>query len=248
VLFSDEWGGGTQPRCRDTDRRTWGADALFRLADNKMTLAGYYKLPAPQTATENCVAHNGTLIPVPGRDIMVQAWYQGGLSVFDFSDPSRPQEIAFFDRGPMSATQLALSGFWSAYWYNGHIYGSEIGRGLDVFTLKASEFLTQNEIDAANLIHTDLTNPQLQTRIVWPAHFSVAKAYLDQLVRNHALSPARTSAIARSIAAAERARGAGRRAAVTALAAQLDRDAARSAEPDRVRLLAGTLRGIAGGR
>ncbi|HKP77024.1 MAG TPA: hypothetical protein VJT67_15945, partial [Longimicrobiaceae bacterium] len=189
VLFSDEWGGGTQPRCRATDRRTWGADAIFTRGDGQMKLAGYFKMPAPQTEQENCVAHNGSLIPVPGRDIMVQAWYQGGVSVFDFTNPGRAVEIAFFDRGPMSPTQNLLSGFWSAYWYNGLIYGSEIGRGLDIFRLKPSEHLSQNEIDAAALVRMDVFNPQTQTKLTWPATFVVARAYLDQLVRDNGVQP-----------------------------------------------------------
>jgi hypothetical protein len=137
VIFTDEWGGGGQPRCRVTDRPEWGANAIFRIGDDrKMTLASYYKLPAAQTDQENCVAHNGSLIPVPGRDIKVQAWYQGGISVFDFTDPANPFEIAYFDRGPMDAERLVSGGYWSAYWYNGHIYGSEMARGLDVFRLR----------------------------------------------------------------------------------------------------------------
>ena len=149
VIFTDEWGGGAAARCRASDRVEWGANAIFTLDQGRLQHRSYYKIPAPQTGTENCVAHNGSLIPVPGRDIMVQAWYQGGVSVFDFTDPDRPFEIAFFDRGPMSADDLVLGGYWSAYWYNGAIYGSEIGRGLDVFRLTPSEHLTQNEIDAA---------------------------------------------------------------------------------------------------
>ena len=123
MIFTDEWGGGTRPRCRATDPPTWGADAIFDIVDRKLRFGGYYKMPAPQTEQENCVAHNGSLIPVPGRDIMVQAWYQGGVSVFDFTDSAKPVEIAFFDRGPIDAKQLITGGYWSAYWYNGHIYG-----------------------------------------------------------------------------------------------------------------------------
>ena len=248
VLYSDEWGGGTQPRCRPTDRRQWGADAIFTRASGKMQFAGYYKLPAPQTDQENCVAHNGTLVPVPGRDIMVQAWYQGGVSVFDFTDPSRPQEIAFFDRGPMNATQSLLSGYWSAYWYNGLIYGSEIGRGLDIFRLKPSEFLSQNEIDAANLVRVDVLNPQMQTRNVWPAAFVVARAYVDQLVRYHGVAPSVSTRISGALRRAEAARGAARRAQLNALAAQLDRDAARAADATRVHALAGVVRDLAHAR
>ena len=141
VIFTDEWGGGTRPRCRATDPPTWGADAIFDIVDRKLRFGGYYKLPAPQTDQENCVAHNGSLIPVPGRDIMVQAWYQGGVSVFDFTDSTKPVEIAFFDRGPLDAKKLITGGYWSTYWYNGHIYGTEIARGLDVFKLTPSEYL-----------------------------------------------------------------------------------------------------------
>jgi len=244
VLYSDEWGGGTQPRCRATDPHLWGGDAVFSLAsDHKMQLAGYYKLPAPQTAEENCVAHNGSLIPVPGRDLMVQAWYQGGVSVFDFTDPARVKEIAFFDRGPV-ADHLLLGGFWSAYWYNGLIYGSEIARGIDVFRLTPSADLTQNEIDAANLVRMDRMNAQMQTKITWPAAFPVARAYVDQLARGNALQPARITAIRGALRRAETARGAARRAALTTLAASLDRDADRSADAAKVRMLATTLRAI----
>jgi hypothetical protein len=245
IVFTDEWGGGVQPRCRATDRPQWGANAIFNVAaDRRLQLAGYYKLPAAQTETENCVAHNGSLIPVPGRDIMVQAWYQGGISVFDFTDPAKPVELAFFDRGPMSAEDLVLSGFWSAYWYNGHIYGSEIGRGLDVFQLKPSDMLSQNEIDAARSVRMEGLNPQLQTRIVWPASFVVARAYLDQLNRGSGLPRTRSDAVARELARAERLQGGERRTALTALATQLDRDASSSSDAARVRMLASTVREI----
>ena len=125
VIFSDEWGGGAQPRCRTTDKHEWGADAIYAIADGKMTFQSYYKMSAPQTPEENCVAHNGSLVPIPGRDIMVQAWYQGGISVFEWTDAAQPKEIAYFDRGPMDATKLIAAGYWSAYWYNGYIIGSE---------------------------------------------------------------------------------------------------------------------------
>ena len=185
VLFTDEWGGGGAPRCMGTDLPTWGANAMFKLKDGELTLAGYYKLPAPQTEFENCVAHNGSLIPVPGRDIKAQAWYQGGLSIFDFTDPSDAYEIAFFDRGPIrtDGEGRLTGGYWSTYWYNGNIYGSEIVRGFDVFELEPSEHLSQNEIDAAKLVMTDELNPQNQMKYSFPNHPSVAKAYVDQLVR-----------------------------------------------------------------
>ena len=246
VLFTDEWGGGTSPRCQATDRKEWGADAVFTLGPNrKLTPAGYYKLPAAQSATENCVAHNGSLIPVPGRNLMVQGWYQGGVSVFDFTDPRSPREIAFFDRGPLTTDKLTIGGYWSAYWYNGHIYGSDIARGFDVFDLKPSEFLSQNEIDAAKLVRMDRFNPQLQTRITWPAAFVVARAYVDQLARGSALPAARTSAISAALDRAERATGAARRTALTTLAASIDRDAARSSDAERVRALATSVRALA---
>jgi len=195
VIFPDEWGGGTRPRCRQTDPPTWGADAVFDIVDRKLKFAGYYKMPALQTETENCVAHNGSLVPVPGRDIMVQAWYQGGISMFDFTDSGKPVEIAFFDRGPLDAKQLFLGGYWAAYWFNGQIYASEIARGLDVFKVKPSEFLSQNEITAATLAHTDTFNPQEQMRVTWPATAVVGRAYLDQLARTHALAAPRADAV-----------------------------------------------------
>jgi len=187
VVFTDEWGGGLGARCRPNDPNKWGADALFQLKDDKLSFASYYKLPAAQGDTENCVAHNGSLIPVPGRDIEVQAWYQGGISVVDFTDVAHPFEIAYFDRGPIDPNMLVLGGDWSAYWYNGYIYGSEIARGLDVFELTASKYLTQNEIDAAKTVHVAELNVQNQQKIEWPAKLVVAKAYVDQLERSQSL-------------------------------------------------------------
>ena len=248
VLFTDEWGGGSAPRCQATDRAEWGANAIFTLDKRSLTPAGYYKLPAPQGATENCVAHNGSLVPVPGRDIMVQAWYQGGISVFDFTDPAKPVEIAFFDRGPLSDSTLVLGGYWSAYWYNGQIYGSEIVRGLDVFRLTPSEHLTQNEIDAAKLVRVAEFNAQLQTRTTWPASFVVARAYLDQLARGDGLASERRTAVGRDLDRAERLAGAQRRTALTRLATALDRDARTAADGDRVRALATAVRALATAR
>jgi hypothetical protein len=203
VVFTDEWGGGSQPRCRQTDPMHWGADAIFTLSNKKLTLASYYKMPAPQTDNENCVAHNGSLIPIPGRDIEVQAWYQGGLSVMDFTDASHPIEIAYFDRGPISETARATGGMWSVYWYNGYIYGSEIARGLDVFKLTPTKFLTQNEIDAANQVHFDELNVQNQPKIVWPSNLIVARAYVDQLNRSGAVAAKQIAALNSAIAKAE---------------------------------------------
>jgi hypothetical protein len=203
VIFTDEWGGGLGARCRANDPNKWGADAIFGLKDNKLTFANYYKLPAAQGDSENCVAHNGSLIPVPGRDIEVQAWYQGGISVMDFTDPAKPFEIAYFDRGPIDPKILVLGGEWSAYWYNGSIYGSEIARGLDVFELTPSKFLTQNEIDAAKIVHVNELNVQNQQKIEWPAKLVVAKAYVDQLTRSQALPADQLAPLQKAIHSAE---------------------------------------------
>jgi hypothetical protein len=203
VVFTDEWGGGLGARCRPNDPNKWGADAIFRLHDDKLTFASYYKLPAAQGDTENCVAHNGSLIPVPGRDIEVQAWYQGGVSVMDFTDAANPKEIAYFDRGPIDSKMLVLGGEWSAYWYNGNIYGSEIARGLDVFELTPTQLLTQNEIDAAKTVRVVTLNVQNQQKLVWPAQLVVAKAYVDQLERSQALPAERIAALRTAINGAE---------------------------------------------
>ena len=250
VLFTDEWGGGTRPRCRSTDLPNWGADAIFEIVDRKMRFAGYFKMPAPQTEQENCVAHNGSLIPVPGRDIMVQGWYQGGVSVFDFTDAAHPVEIAFFDRGPLDAEHLITGGVWSAYWYNGRIYGSEIARGLDVFRLTPSDQLSQHEIDAASLVRSDEFNPQLQTKVTWPPTPVAARAYIDQLTRSKAIEPPRLAALDAALVRAERARSGKDRAAaveIETLAKQLTSEsgAASSADGARVKALAATLEGIA---
>jgi hypothetical protein len=208
VLFSDEWGGGTQPRCRSTDKPEWGADAIFALDQSKqMTFKSYYKLPAAQTSEENCVAHNGSLIPIPGRDVLVQGWYQGGISVFDWTDASNPKEIAFFDRGPMDATKLVDAGSWSAYWYNGYIYSSEISRGLDIFELVPSGLVSKNEIDAAKTVHFDYFNTQGQPKFVWPPSFALARAYLDQLERNNGLAADKIASTRSELAAAEKLSG-----------------------------------------
>ena len=189
VIFTDEWGGGTRPRCRAYDPLTWGADAIYDIVDGKLEFRSYYKLPAPQLEQENCVAHNGSIVPVPGRDIFVQAWYQGGLSVIDFTDSAHPVEIAYFDRGPIDAEELVLGGYWSTYWYHGHIYGTEIARGLDVFALTPSQFLSESEIAAAARADGGgVFNPQQQFPVQWPAEPVVARAYLDQLERGGDLS------------------------------------------------------------
>jgi ribosomal protein S13 len=203
VVFTDEWGGGLGARCRANDPNKWGANAIFRLKDNKLSFASYYKLPSAQGDSENCVAHNGSLIPVPGRDIKVQAWYQGGISVMDFTDPDRPVEIAYFDRGPIDSKMLVLGGSWSAYWYNGLIYSSEIARGLDIFELTPTQYLTQNEIDAAKTVRVAELNVQNQVKIEWSRQLVVAKAYIDQLERSQALPSERIAALRQAIQRAE---------------------------------------------
>jgi hypothetical protein len=250
VIFTDEWGGGSRPRCRAIDPPTWGGNAIFDIVDRKLQFKSHYKMPAAQTEQENCVAHNGSLIPVPGRDIMVQAWYQGGLSVFDFTDSEHPVEIAFFDRGPMNEKDLYSAGYWSTYWYNGHIYGSEIARGLDIFKLKPSEFLSQNEIDAAALAQANEFNAQDQKKVVWPANSTVAAAYVDQLTRSKAISPDRGKTVAAAMIKADKLRSARDRAAgpvvaeLDDLVSQFERDAtaAKGQDARRMRSLAGVIK------
>ena len=237
VLFSDEWGGGGAPKCRATDKKEWGANAIFEVKDGKMEFQSYYKLPAAQTENENCVAHNGSLIPIPGRDVMVQAWYQGGISVFDWTDAKNPKEIAFFDRGPIDSTRFQMGGSWSVYWYNGSIVSSEIARGLDVAQLVPSEFVSQNEIDAAKTVRMDYLNAQGQPELVWPPSFALAKAYVDQLERNKCLSADRVGAVRQSIASAERATGPARHDALVQLSSQLDGDARNSCDGPKVKKL-----------
>jgi len=203
VVFTDEWGGGLGARCRPNDPNKWGADAIFSLKEGKLAFANYYKMPAAQGDSENCVAHNGSLIPVPGRDIEVQGWYQGGISVMDFTDPEHPFEVAYFDRGPIDPQTLILGGDWSAYWYNGFIYASEIARGLDVFEMMPSKYLTQNEIDAAKTVKVAELNVQNQQKIEWPANLAVARAYVDQLSRSQALPAPRITELQKALQSAE---------------------------------------------
>lgn len=246
LVFTDEWGGGMAPRCRVTDKPEWGADAIFTITDGKLAQKSYYKLPAAQTPFENCVAHNGSLIPVPGRDILVQGWYQGGISVFDFTDAFRPKEIAFFDRGPVDSTKLvSFAGVWSAYWYNGLIVSSEISRGLDIFRLTPSDRLSLNEIEAAKLVHVDQFNAQMQEPFVWPASFYVARAYVDQLTRGNGLASSEIAGITRDLVAGEKLAGAARRVSLTRLAARLDGYARSAADARRVRALAAAVRRLA---
>ncbi len=245
VVFTDEWGGGLGARCRPNDPNKWGADAIFRLNDDKLSMASYYKLPAAQADNENCVAHNGSLVPVPGRDIEVQAWYQGGISVMDFTDASHPFEIAYFDRGPIDPTILVLGGDWSAYWYNGIIYASEIARGLDVFELTPTKFLTQNEIDAAKAVRVSELNVQNQQKIEWPSQLIVAKAYLDQLSRSQALPANQIASLQKAIQNAEKSHmNKGKVAKLNKMAPSVEKNAATAKTPaDAARLhaLAGIL-------
>lgn len=203
VVFTDEWGGGMGARCRENDPNKWGANAIFNLSGNKLTFQNYYKLPAAQTESENCVAHNGSLIPVPGRDLKIQAWYQGGISIMDFTDPANPMEIGYFDRGPVDAKMLLLAGSWSAYWYNGKIYSSEIARGLDIFELIPTKHLTQNEIDAAKSVTIPELNVQTQEMTKWSNKLVVAKAYLDQLERSQGLAADQLASMRQAIQKAE---------------------------------------------
>jgi len=246
VVFTDEWGGGLGARCRPNDPNKWGADAIFHLQDDKLSLASYYKLPAAQGDTENCVAHNGSLVPVPGRDIEVQAWYQGGVSVMDFTDAAHPFEIAYFDRGPIDAKTLVLGGDWSAYWYNGYVYGSEIARGVDVFELTPTKFLTQNEIDAAKAVQVSELNVQNQQKIEWPDKLIVAKAYVDQLERSQALSVDRIAAVRKAIHEVEKSHmSASKLAELSGMAAKLDETAATAkdkADAKRLHALAEVLK------
>ncbi len=248
ILFSDEWGGGGQPKCRASDPKEWGADAIFTIENRQMRFKSYYKLSAPQTPLENCVAHNGSLLPIPGRDVMVQGWYQGGISIFDWTDPSNPMEIAFHDRGPVDSTRMRSGGSWSVYWYNGVIVSSEIARGLDIFELTPSAYMSQNEIDAAKSVTLDHLNTQGQPKFVWPATFSLAKAYVDQLERSNGLPADRIASVRQELSNAERATGNTRRDAVTKLATDLSGQATGSRDAAKVRMLANTLRELAATR
>lgn len=221
VIFTDEWGGGGRPRCRAFDPLTWGADAIYDIVDNKLVFRGYFKMAAPQLEQENCVAHNGSIVPVPGRDIFVQAWYQGGLSVIDFTDSAHPTEIAYFDRGPIDGEELVLGGYWSTYWYNGQIYGTEIARGLDVFALVPSKALSEHEIAAAALADAGgVFNPQQQFPVSWPIDPVVARAYLDQLTRAEALTDSLAAEVHRGLEQSRELLRVGTRD--VALATQLD--------------------------
>jgi len=246
LLFSDEWGGGTQPRCRETDKPEWGANALFTIENNKLVFKSYYKMPAPQTSFENCVAHNGSLIPIPGREVMVQGWYQGGLSVFDWTDVSKPKEIAYFDRGPIDGTRLITAGSWSVYWYNGLIVSSEIARGLDIFELVPGGLITQNELDAAKTVKFDYLNAQEQRKLVWPPSFAKARAFVDQLERSDGLPAPRIASVRQDLAAAEKLKGQPRQQALRKIATQLTADAKTSTDQPKTRMLVNAVRELGG--
>jgi hypothetical protein len=237
VLFSDEWGGGGGAKCRAKDRPEWGGNALFTIENNKLVFHSYYKIPGVQTEAENCVAHNGSLIPIPGRDVMVQGFYQGGITVFDWTDVKKPYEIAFFDRGPVDPDRIVSAGSWSVYWYNGLLVSSEIRRGLDILELVPSPHLSKNEIDAANTVVLNHLNAQGQPKFVWPPSFAKARAFVDQLERSKGLSDTRITAVRSELNSAEKASGAARRNALTALAKQLTADATGSSDRAKVQML-----------
>ena len=256
VVFTDEWGGGTSPNCQAIHPLEMGGNTTLVIgADRKFKQHAYFKIPTAQGANENCVSHNGSLIPVPGRDIMVQGWYQGGIDIIDFTDADKPMEIGFFDRGPVDApatdgaansrTRGTIGGSWGAYWYNGRIYSSEMARGFDILELVPGPMLSANEIAAAKLVRYEEFNPQSQPKVTWPAAFPVVRSYLDQLVRSEGLAAARTAAIGSALDAAEKQSGAARRRALTALATAVTADASRAKDAARVTAMAGAIRELA---
>jgi hypothetical protein len=262
VVFTDEWGGGTGPMCQATSMMEMGGDAILTIdSKRKYTQHAYFKIPTAQTAQENCVSHNGGLVPVPGRDIMVQGWYQGGVSVMDFTDPDHPRELAYFDRGPIDSPPAAdsiasqseggrrmsgtIGGSWGAYWWNGLIYSSELDRGFDILELEPSDLLSKNEIEAAKLVHLVQYNPQSQPHIEWPAAFPVVRSYLDQLVRGNGLAAARTTAIASALDSAEKQTGSERRSALDALAKQVNKDVKGAKDPERVKAMSAAITALA---
>jgi hypothetical protein len=263
VVFTDEWGGGTSPMCQVNSMMEMGGNTILTIdSKRKYTQHAYYKIPTAQTAQENCVSHNGGLIPVPGRDIMVQGWYQGGISVMEFTDPDHPQELAFFDRGPIDPPQGAdvpvtqgagggrgargtIGGSWGAYYWNGYIYSSELDRGFDILELQPSDQLSKNEIEAAKLVRFVQYNPQSQPKIEWPAAFPVVRSYLDQLVRGNGLATDRTTAIASALDAAEKQTGKARRDALNTLAKQVDKDVAGAKDGERVKAMSAAIKALA---
>ena len=263
VVFTDEWGGGTQPMCQATSMMEMGGNTILTIgADKKYTQHSYFKIPSAQTAQENCVSHNGGLLPVPGRDIMIQGWYQGGISVMDFTDPDHPFEIAYFDRGSadpppapgdtasasVSRMRGTIGGSWGAYYWNGYVYSSELARGFDILELLPSDQLSVNELAAAKLVTMTEYNPQSQPLLEWPAAFPVVRSYLDQLTRNNGLPKQRIAAIASVLDRAEKQSAAARRTALERLATQVDGDVATAGDPGRVRAAAAAIRALAARR
>ena len=247
IMFTDEWGGGGAPKCRADDPVEWGANAVFAIEDGEMVFRSYYKLPAAQSVLENCVAHNGSLIPIPGRDIMIQGWYQGGISLIDWTDPSNPVEIGYHDRGPANPDQMVMGGSWSVYWYNGVIVNSEITRGMDIFELVPSDLLTQNEIDAANSVVLSQLNSQGQPIFEWPATFALARAYLDQLERWHGMTAPQIASARAALAVAENQSGSARRDALRSLAATLSGQASGASDSAKVAKLIDAVQRLAAG-
>ncbi len=247
ILFTDEWGGGGAPKCRALDPMEWGANAIFTIEEGEMVFQSYFKLPAAQTSEENCVAHNGSLIPIPGRDIMIQGWYQGGISLIDWTDPTNPFEIAYHDRGPVDGERMVMGGSWSVYWYNGLIVNSEIARGLDIFELVPSDALTQNEIDAANSVVLTHLNSQGQPVYEWPATFSLARAYLDQLERWNGLPQDRIDDVRSQLAEAENMPNMGQGDMLSALASSLEAEAMGAMDSAKVAMLAEAVQRLADG-
>ena len=247
IMFTDEWGGGGAPKCRADDPVEWGANAVFAIEDGEMVFRSYYKLPAAQSVLENCVAHNGSLIPIPGRDIMIQGWYQGGISLIDWTDPSNPVEIGYHDRGPANPDQMVMGGSWSVYWYNGVIVNSEITRGMDIFELVPSDLLTQNEIDAANSVVLSQLNSQGQPIFEWPATFALARAYLDQLERWHGMTAPQIASARAALAVAENQSGSARRDALRSMAATLSGQASGASDSAKVAKLIDAVQRLAAG-
>jgi hypothetical protein len=260
VVFTDEWGGGTSPNCQATSMMEMGGNTTLTIsADKKFKEHASFKIPSAQTPQENCVSHNGGLVPVPGRDIMVQGWYQGGIDVIDFTDADHPYEIAYFDRGPVdqppapsdtaaaavSRQRGTIGGSWGAYYWNGLVYSSELARGFDVVELLPTDKLSANELAAAKLVKFVQYNPQSQPKIVWPAAFPVVRSYLDQLVRDNGLAAARTTAIASALNAAEKESGAGRGKSLSTLATQVEADAKGAKDAAKVRAMAGAIKALA---
>ncbi|MCZ8205404.1 hypothetical protein [Gemmatimonas sp.] len=266
IIQTDEWGGGTSPMCQASSMIELGGNTVITLdAKKKQSQRAYFKLPAAQSAEENCVSHNGGIIPVPGRDLYIQGWYQGGVSIMDFTDPDKAFEVGYFDRGsidpprPVDVPSAAsagmnrnvrgngnvIGGSWGAYYWNGLVFSSEMDRGLDILELTPSAELTANEIAAAKLVTFKEYNPQSQPKMVWPAAFVVVRSYLDQLVRGQGLAAARTTAIDAALTAAEQQTGAARAAALRTLATQVDRDVAGAKDGARVRAMAGEIRRLA---